>query len=49
MATRQPAVAGTFYEGDPDRLAAQVRACFAKTVTLRGENDSSEPSFLTPV
>ncbi|HEX2060206.1 MAG TPA: AmmeMemoRadiSam system protein B, partial [Thermoanaerobaculia bacterium] len=27
--TRPPAVAGTFYEGTPDRLRAQVDACFA--------------------
>lgn len=30
MATRPPAVAGTFYEGTPERLTAQVRACFAE-------------------
>ena len=30
MATRPPAVAGTFYEGTPERLAAQVSACFAE-------------------
>jgi Predicted dioxygenase len=30
MATRPPAVAGTFYEGTPERLAAQVRDCFAE-------------------
>jgi len=30
MATRTPAVAGTFYEGTPERLAAQVAACFAE-------------------
>lgn len=29
MTTRPPAVAGTFYEGTPDRLRAQVDACFA--------------------
>ncbi len=29
MTTRQPAVAGTFYEASPDRLRAQVNACFA--------------------
>lgn len=29
MATRPPAVAGMFYEGTPDRLRAQVDACFA--------------------
>ena len=28
MTTRPPAVAGTFYEGTPDRLRAQVQACF---------------------
>jgi AmmeMemoRadiSam system protein B len=30
MEIRQPAVAGTFYEGTPDRLAAQVAACVAE-------------------
>src|SRR5437764_6137906 len=30
MATRPPAVAGTFYEGTPERLAAQVAECFAE-------------------
>jgi AmmeMemoRadiSam system protein B len=30
MPSRPPAVAGTFYEGTPDRLAAQVSACFAE-------------------
>lgn len=29
MTTRAPAVAGTFYEASPDRLRAQVNACFA--------------------
>lgn len=29
MAIRPPAVAGTFYEGAPERLRAQVDACFA--------------------
>jgi AmmeMemoRadiSam system protein B len=29
MTTRQPAVAGTFYEGTPERLRAQVDDCFA--------------------
>ena len=29
MTTRSPAVAGTFYEGTPERLRAQVDACFA--------------------
>jgi AmmeMemoRadiSam system protein B len=28
MITRPPAVAGTFYEGTPDRLRAQVAACY---------------------
>jgi MEMO1 family protein len=28
MTTRLPAVAGSFYEGTPDRLRAQVSACF---------------------
>src|SRR5258708_7385363 len=36
MAIRQPAVAGTFYEGDPGRLAAQVRACFAENGDIEG-------------
>jgi AmmeMemoRadiSam system protein B len=30
MATRPPAVAGTFYEGTPERLTAQVADCFAE-------------------
>jgi len=30
MDIRPPAVAGTFYEGTPDRLAAQVAACVAE-------------------
>jgi len=30
MYIRPPAVAGTFYEGTPDRLAAQVAACIAE-------------------
>jgi len=30
MATRSPAVAGTFYEGTPELLAAQVAACLAE-------------------
>src|SRR3954452_3782415 len=34
MEIRPPAVAGTFYEGTPDRLAAQIAACVA---------DNSEP------
>lgn len=29
MQTRSPAVAGTFYEGSPEGLRAQVEACFA--------------------
>lgn len=29
MVVRTPAVSGTFYEGTPERLAAQVGACFA--------------------
>src|SRR6476469_5959175 len=29
MTTRPPAVAGTFYEGTPERLKAQVAECFA--------------------
>ena len=28
MSIRQPAVAGSFYEGSPERLRAQVKACF---------------------
>lgn len=32
MSTRQPAVAGTFYEGTPDRLRAQVDRCFIDEV-----------------
>ncbi|HEV7428448.1 MAG TPA: AmmeMemoRadiSam system protein B, partial [Thermoanaerobaculia bacterium] len=30
MEIRPPAVAGTFYEGTPERLAAQVAACVAE-------------------
>ena len=30
MVTRAPAVAGTFYEGTPERLTAQVAACLAE-------------------
>src|SRR5262249_24322226 len=30
MTTRPPAVAGSFYEGSPERLRAQVQACFAE-------------------
>lgn len=33
MHTRPPAVAGTFYEGTPERLRAQVDACFAANPT----------------
>src|SRR5438132_7656694 len=29
MSTRLPAVAGSFYESTPDRLRAQLAACFA--------------------
>src|SRR5437867_13354552 len=29
MTTRPPAVAGSFYEGTPDGLRAQVQSCFA--------------------
>src|SRR5687767_12866402 len=29
MTTRPPAVAGSFYEGTPERLRAQVEACFS--------------------
>src|ERR1044072_9000415 len=29
MTTRPPAVAGTFYEGAPDAMRAQVQSCFA--------------------
>ena len=39
MATRPPAVAGTFYEGTPERLAAQVAACFAENP----EPEAKEP------
>ena len=38
MSTRPPAVAGTFYEGDPERLTAQVSACFAEN----GETETRE-------
>ena len=34
MTTRPPAVAGSFYEGSPDRLRAQVQACFAENATV---------------
>ena len=30
MTTRPPAVAGSFYEGSPERLRAQVKQCFAE-------------------
>lgn len=33
---RQPAVAGTFYERSPERLAAQVGACFEKAAAPAG-------------
>src|SRR5688500_5814037 len=33
MATREPAVAGTFYERSPDRLRGQVAECFAANST----------------
>src|SRR5690349_9970729 len=33
MAVRPPAVAGTFYEGTPDRLRAQVDACIRANET----------------
>lgn len=33
MATREPAVAGAFYEGSPERLRAQVAACFSANPT----------------
>jgi AmmeMemoRadiSam system protein B len=39
VATRPPAVAGTFYEGTPERLAAQVAACFAENP----EPEAKEP------
>lgn len=32
MTTRHPAVAGTFYEGTPDRLRAQVDKCFVDEI-----------------
>ena len=37
MSTRQPAVAGTFYEGTPDRLRAQVDRCFIDEVPQNKE------------
>ncbi|MEA2239166.1 MAG: hypothetical protein QOC81_3890 [Thermoanaerobaculia bacterium] len=44
MATRAPAVAGTFYEGDPQRLAAQVSACIAEN-----EEPESREKFIGAV
>ena len=39
MTTRPPAVAGSFYEASPERLLAQVQACFAanKVITFADE------------
>lgn len=37
MTTRLPAVAGTFYEGPPERLRAQVDACFAANAKIPGK------------
>lgn len=37
MRTRPPAVAGTFYEGTPDRLRAQVDRCFIDGVPEKKE------------
>lgn len=37
MSTRPPAVAGTFYEGTPDRLRAQVDRCFVDAVPAKKE------------
>src|SRR5947209_3989944 len=37
MATRPPAVAGTFYEGTPERLNAQVKACFAENAKTQAK------------
>src|SRR5216117_2196890 len=34
MTTRPPAVAGSFYEGTPDGLRAQVQSCFAANPKL---------------
>ena len=34
MTTRQPAVAGSFYEGSPERLRAQVADCFAENPSV---------------
>jgi AmmeMemoRadiSam system protein B len=38
MTTRPPAVAGSFYEASPERLRAQVQACFAENPEI----DASE-------
>src|ERR1700712_2956877 len=45
METRPPAVAGTFYEGTPERLAAQVAACVAGNA----EPEWKEPSIGPPL
>ena len=37
MTTRPPAVAGTFYEGTPERLRRQVDACFIDPVPPQKE------------
>lgn len=37
MTTRPPAVAGTFYEGTPERLRKQVDACFVDPVPAQKE------------
>jgi len=37
MTNRPPAVAGTFYEGTPERLRAQVDACFAANPPANGK------------
>lgn len=37
MNVRPPAVAGTFYEGTPDRLRAQVDACFAANAETKAK------------
>jgi AmmeMemoRadiSam system protein B len=34
MTTRPPAVAGSFYEASPERLRAQVQACFAENARV---------------
>jgi AmmeMemoRadiSam system protein B len=36
MTTRPPAVAGSFYEASPERLRAQVEACFAENPKTAG-------------